>query len=231
MKYTGNKIGNHQAREKGCFELLASSEKTELLKKFQRKGKFSHHGKYLTIELPKSKNGKYKRRKLGTFYDEFIKCNEKLSTRKERKLYGTALSSDDEPLSNIRRRRGKVNISSRTTDAEDSKNCKEMTMLKNQVRDLQEKLEQQRQDDEIVMKVFPTTDIDAVQPDSETISDMSSDSGSYLFSKIDRHDRNAEGVIVYNCVGSVSGETWCDENRAKVNVGRSTFYAYAKKIR
>ena len=61
FKYTESKKTSHLGREKGCFELLATAEKTELLKKFQRKGKFSHHGRYLTIELPRETDGRYRK--------------------------------------------------------------------------------------------------------------------------------------------------------------------------
>ena len=53
FQYTDRKIGNHPARDKGCFEILASSEKTEIVKRIQRAGKKSH-GSYVTLELKKN---------------------------------------------------------------------------------------------------------------------------------------------------------------------------------
>ena len=74
LKYTEPNKTQHRARDKGCFEVLACGEKTELVKKIQRIGKRTH-GTYLTINLGKRDNGKHIKRKPGIFYKAFIKRN------------------------------------------------------------------------------------------------------------------------------------------------------------
>lgn len=72
FQYADNHETSHSGRNKGCFEILAAAEKTELVKRIQRTGKKAH-GKYLTIELPKRPDGKYQKRRAALWYKEFIK--------------------------------------------------------------------------------------------------------------------------------------------------------------
>ena len=48
FQYADSKESSHSGRNKGCFEILAATEKTELVKQIQRTGKKAH-SKYLTI--------------------------------------------------------------------------------------------------------------------------------------------------------------------------------------
>ena len=72
FQYSESSTHLHKAKGKGCFEIICCGEKTELVKRIQRAGKRSH-GKYITLELPRKHNGGYTKRKLGIFYDEFVK--------------------------------------------------------------------------------------------------------------------------------------------------------------
>ena len=72
FKYTESNRTQHRARDKGCFEVLACGEKTELVKKIQRIGK-RNHGTYLTINLGKRDNGKHMKQRPGIFYKAFVK--------------------------------------------------------------------------------------------------------------------------------------------------------------
>ena len=72
FQYADGQESSHSGRNKGCFEILAAAEKTEMVKRIQRTGKKAH-GKYLTIELPRRPDGKYQKRRAGFFYKEFIK--------------------------------------------------------------------------------------------------------------------------------------------------------------
>ena len=72
FQYSETSTHSHKSKGKGCFEIICCGEKTELVKRIQRAGKRSH-GRYITIELPKTSTGGYKKRKLGIFYDEFVK--------------------------------------------------------------------------------------------------------------------------------------------------------------
>ena len=72
FQYSETSTHLHKAKGKGCFEIICCGEKTELVKRIQRAGKRSH-GKYITLELPRKHNGGYTKRKLGIFYNEFVK--------------------------------------------------------------------------------------------------------------------------------------------------------------
>ena len=72
FQYSETSTHLHKAKGKGCFEIICCGEKTELVKRIQRAGKRSH-GKYITLELPRKHHGGYTKRKLGIFYDEFVK--------------------------------------------------------------------------------------------------------------------------------------------------------------
>ena len=74
FQYVDGNDRPHKGRNKGCFEVLCALEKTELVKRIQRAGKKAH-GKYLTIELPRKRDGKYQKRRAAIFYNEFIKCD------------------------------------------------------------------------------------------------------------------------------------------------------------
>ena len=67
---------------------------------------------------------------------------------------------------------------------------KKYYLVQEKVKELQEKLEKQRQDDEIAMEIIPTTNVNERDgTTTTTMSEISSDSGSYLFSKINQHGR------------------------------------------
>ena len=73
-QYSQSKNIQHRSKEKGCFEILCSAEKTEIVKRFQRVGKRSH-GRYMSIERPKKQNGQYQKRRPGVWYSDFIKTD------------------------------------------------------------------------------------------------------------------------------------------------------------
>ena len=73
-QYSQSKTVQHRSKEKGCFEILCSAEKTEIVKRFQRVGKRSH-GRYMSIERPKKQNGQYSKRRPGVWYSDFVKTD------------------------------------------------------------------------------------------------------------------------------------------------------------
>ena len=76
LKYNVQSQSDHAGRDKGCFEILASNVKSEIVKQFQAIGRTTH-GYYLTLELPKDRGGKRVQRKKGRWYDDFVKHNDK----------------------------------------------------------------------------------------------------------------------------------------------------------
>ena len=73
MRYTKQSGNSHPERDKGCFELMACDAKSEIVHTLQRVGKVSSHGYYISLQMPKNKNGKRTQRVFGKFYNEMIK--------------------------------------------------------------------------------------------------------------------------------------------------------------
>ena len=87
FQYAESSSFSHKSKGKGCFEIICCGEKTELVKRVQRAGKRSH-GKYITLELPRKDNGRYRKRKLGIYFPEFVKTvevNDGVSQKKPRR--------------------------------------------------------------------------------------------------------------------------------------------------
>ena len=93
FQYSESSNTSHKSKGKGCFEIICSGEKTELVKRVQRAGKRTH-GKYITLELPRKTNGSYTKRKLGIFYPDFVKYVERKegTTRKKSRRYNDVRS-------------------------------------------------------------------------------------------------------------------------------------------
>ena len=71
-KYSEKSKSKHGQRDKGCFEILVNDVKTQIVKEFQRHGKTSSHGLFLTMKI-NSKKGKRVQRRKGKFYPEMVK--------------------------------------------------------------------------------------------------------------------------------------------------------------
>ena len=71
-KYSEKSKSKHGQRDKGCFEILVNDVKTQIVKEFQRHGKTSSHGLFLTMKI-KLRKGKRVQRRKGTFYPEMVK--------------------------------------------------------------------------------------------------------------------------------------------------------------
>ena len=74
LKYRKESSTTHSERDKGCFEIMATDVKSEIVHQLQKIGKKSRHGAYLTLQLPKKGNKRVKRKK-GLFYIGMIKRN------------------------------------------------------------------------------------------------------------------------------------------------------------
>ena len=75
LKYRKESSTNHSGRDKGCFEIMATDVKSEIVHQLQKIGKHSRHGAYLTLQLPKNGNKRVQRKK-GLFYISMIKRKE-----------------------------------------------------------------------------------------------------------------------------------------------------------
>ena len=75
LKYRKESSTNHSGRDKGCFEIMATDVKSEIVHQLQKNGKHSRHGAYLTLQLPKKGNKRVQRKK-GLFYIGMIKRKE-----------------------------------------------------------------------------------------------------------------------------------------------------------
>ena len=74
LKYRKESCTTHSERDKGCFEIMATDVKSEIVHQLQKIGKNSRHGAYLTLQLPKKGNKRIQRKK-GLFYIGMIKRN------------------------------------------------------------------------------------------------------------------------------------------------------------
>ena len=74
FKYSEKSKSKHSQRDKGCFEILINDVKTQIVKEFQRHGKKSSHGFFLTMNVQKQ-NGKRVQRQKGKFYNDMVKQN------------------------------------------------------------------------------------------------------------------------------------------------------------
>ena len=74
FKYRKELSTKHSERDKGCFEIMATDVKSEIVHQLQKIGKHSRHGAYLTLQLPKKGNKRVQRKK-GLFYIGMIKRN------------------------------------------------------------------------------------------------------------------------------------------------------------
>jgi len=74
LKYRKESSTTHSERDKGCFEIMATDVKSEIVHQLQKIGKHSKHGAYLTLQLPKKGNKRVQRKK-GLFYIGMIKRN------------------------------------------------------------------------------------------------------------------------------------------------------------
>lgn len=72
LKYRKESSSTHSERDKGCFEIMATDVKSEIIHQLQKIGKQSTHGAYLTLQLPKKDNKRVQRKK-GLFYVGMIK--------------------------------------------------------------------------------------------------------------------------------------------------------------
>ena len=70
--YTRDRSSSHTARDKGCFEPLATAIKSDYVKSYQDIGK-KNHGRYLSISTPSVEGWTRNKRILGKFYKEFVR--------------------------------------------------------------------------------------------------------------------------------------------------------------
>ena len=70
-------MSTHSERDKGCFDILATDIKSDIVKHLQQQGKNLLHGHYLSLNLP-LKDGKRIQRVKGIFYQEMIKRSSKI---------------------------------------------------------------------------------------------------------------------------------------------------------